>query len=142
MSAAAKKKLAGMGLRRPGGRTPSDEEVRALEAKAEQIASKAPGTAPQTPQQQPQPSTRAASSKPARGKKTKGKKVQITAYLPRDVRDRLSRAAVALSGPPSHESVTSIVERAIRRELDRLAEEHGEFPETEVSPRPGRRPGR
>ncbi|MCA9604707.1 MAG: hypothetical protein KC619_03900 [Myxococcales bacterium] len=135
-------KLAGMALRRPVGRGPSDEDVQALEETAERIASKAPGE----PVEVALPTKKSKSSARRHGEreaqKPKTRKVQITAYLPRDLRDRLNRAAVALSGPPSHESVTSIVERAIERELDRLEREHGKFPETDFSPRPGRRPGR
>ena len=133
-------KLAGMALRRPVGRAPSDEEVQALEETAERIASKAPGEPVDAASPTKKSSARRDGEREAQ--KPKARKVQITAYLPRDLRDRLNRAAVALSGPPSHESVTSIVERAIERELDRLEREHGKFPETDFSPRPGRRPGR
>lgn len=132
------KKPAGMRLRRPGARVPTEEEVRALELDAERIASKAPGVraAPEIPDGD------SSDGVSIDAPPDSSRKVQITAYLPVDVRDALRRAAVALSGPPTHETVTSIVERAIRRELERLHEDHGEFPNTQAMPRPGRRAGR
>ena len=133
---AAKK---GLRMRRPGERV-QEEAIRALEAEAERIASKAPGSRDDiAPAAAPVVDVGEVpvSSEPAASER----KVQITAYLPADVRDELRRAAVALSGPPTHETVTSIVERAIRQELDRLRRDHGDFPNTSVKPRPGRRAG-
>ena len=131
----------GMRLRRPGSRIP-EEAVQALEAEAERLASKAPGTGTSRKEggHDDKP-LQAAQSGEGDQRATGPRKVQITAYLPADVRDELRRAAVALSGPPHHETVTSIVERAIRSELERLRHEHGEFPETHARPRPGRRAG-
>lgn len=117
----------GMQLRRPTAkRQPPENAVQALEERAEQVATKAPGETVEPHSQSPAIEVR---------------KVQITAYLPHQVRDELRRAAVALSGPPQRETVTSIVERAIRNELAQLREEHGPFPETDQTPRPGRRVG-
>lgn len=127
-------------MRRPGSRVP-EEAVQALEAKAERIASKAPGIAAPREEDQHDGPSRAVPSGEGGGRTAGSRKVQITAYLPADVRDELRRAAVALSGPPHHETVTSIVERAIRSELERLRLEYGEFPETDARPRPGRRAG-
>lgn len=118
-----KKKSAGMSLRRPKTRTrPKEKDVKALVAKAEGVASKVPGSDP--------------------GSEARTRKAQITAYLPAEVRDELRKAAVALSGPPHFETVTSLVERAIRRELKLLRRKHGDFDDTVGSPRPGRRTGR
>lgn len=140
---AAKPKPKGMGLRRPGERTtPTDEAIRALEEQAERVASKAPGgpveaTAPAATQPQPPlPRQEDESTPPATTRK-----VQVSAYLPADVRDELRRAAVALAGPPHMETVTSIIERAVVAELERLRDAHGPFPETSMRPRPGRRAG-
>ncbi len=144
---------AGMRIRRPGKRTPTDDEIAALETQAEQIASKVPGDsvadAPEASEapEEPRHQTKESPSKPSaqrrrdtdRKSAPRKKKKQLTVYVSATVKEELRRAAVALSGPPSHESITSIVERAIVKELKALRKEHGTFPDTAANPRPGRR---
>lgn len=177
------KKPPGMTLRRPGERTapdppPSDDAIRALELRAEEVASKTPGapvahgmptppapvpteSPPEPPTPQPPspadstPNQRAphgpVASRPASAAPTtpevqpapaaSSRKVQVSAYLTPEIKDELRRAAVALAGPPHMETVTSIIERGVQRELDRLRKLHGPFPDTATRPRPGRRAG-
>ncbi len=133
------KRSPGMQLRRPGVRaTPAEADVRMLEERAERVATKEPGRAVSAKPYEP-----AVKSEPVlKSEALRGRKAQITAYLPVPLRDRLRLIAVALSGPPCFETVTSIVERAIERELERLEAERGPFEETTARPRPGRRAGR
>ncbi len=69
-------------------------------------------------------------------------RVRATFYLDVDLYEHFRNAAVFLAGPPTHASLSSLVEEALRRELVRLEKAHrsGEpFPPRSVDLR-GRKP--
>ena len=106
----------------PGlGRDPFDELV--------------PPAAPATPAAQaPAPTTAAARETSATARRT--------FELPVDLIERLRDATWALSGPPHQLTLNRLAADALRRELDRLQEQHNDgrpFPPRGGRLRPGRR---
>jgi hypothetical protein len=93
----------------------------------------------------PEPPTRLAAHRPyrpPRGTPTAPvAREKITFALPRDLVEACRNAADFLSGPPTRLTLAALVERALRREVDRLQREHrqGEaFPPREGPLRTGR----
>lgn len=71
----------------------------------------------------------------------KPRKVRATFHLPEDLMDEARNAVVALSGPPVRLTLADLAENAVRRELERLREEHNRgkaFPRREGELRGGR----
>jgi hypothetical protein len=66
-------------------------------------------------------------------------KVRASFQLPRDVLEAVRDATAHLSGAPLRMTMTALAERALRAEVERLAEEHNRGRPFPPRPRPGRR---
>lgn len=66
-------------------------------------------------------------------------KVRASFLLPPEVLDAVRDATAHLSGPPLRMTLTALAERALRAEVERLADEHNQGRPFPPRPRPGRR---
>ncbi len=102
-----------------------------------------------TPQRASQPKKERGSSsnqakKPEITKKARSNKVRATFYISEDVLEAIRNTAFALSGPPHRLTMAGFAEEALKRELQRMVNEHNggeEFPERSGEMRVGRRVG-
>jgi hypothetical protein len=66
-------------------------------------------------------------------------KVRASFQLPPEVLDAVRDATAHLSGPPLRMTLTALAERALRAEVERLADEHNQGRPFPPRPHPGRR---
>lgn len=66
-------------------------------------------------------------------------KVRASFQLPPEVLEAVRDAAAHLSAPPLRMTMTALAERALRAEVERLADEHNQGRPFPPRPRPGRR---
>ncbi len=109
------------------------------------------GTGGDDPQRRPPASTSTGSTartstssatSPARPRPAKGR---VTVSVDAGVLDRARNAVWQLAGPPEHLTMATLVEQAIRREVERLERKHNDgapFPERSAQLRVGRPLGR